>query len=63
MSCDALHCGQRHYLHDDFAAVRLTREVIDQLPVLLGQNSSLRRVSRRMFKEQLLTPLADDQTR
>ena len=26
-SCDALHCGQRHYLHDDFAAVTLAGDV------------------------------------
>ncbi len=28
-SCDALHCGQRHYLHDDLAAVTLPREITD----------------------------------
>jgi hypothetical protein len=28
-SCDALHCGQRHYLHDDLAAVKLPREITD----------------------------------
>jgi hypothetical protein len=27
--CDALHCGQRHYLHDDLAAVTLSREITD----------------------------------
>ena len=28
-SCDALHCGQRHYLHDDLGAVTLPREITD----------------------------------
>ncbi len=28
-SCDALHCGQRHYLHDDLAAVTLPRKITD----------------------------------
>ena len=29
MSCDALHCGQRHYLHDDLSAVTLPRAITD----------------------------------
>ena len=33
--CDALHCGRRHYLHDDFKAVRLTSELVRSPPVNL----------------------------
>ena len=29
MSCDALNCGQRQYLHDDLQAVTLSQETID----------------------------------
>ena len=32
-SCDAEHCGRRHYLHDDLATVRLAAEVIAAPPV------------------------------
>lgn len=27
-SCDALHCGRRHYLHDDFNDIRLKTTVV-----------------------------------
>jgi hypothetical protein len=27
-SCDALHCGRRHYLHDDLEAVTLSDETV-----------------------------------
>ena len=35
MRCDALHCGQRHYLHDDLKAIRLKREVVASPPIVL----------------------------
>jgi hypothetical protein len=34
-SCDAEHCGLRHYLHDDFRAVRLKRELVAAPPIEL----------------------------
>ena len=34
-SCDAMHCGLRLYLHDDFSSVRLKEDVIAQPRVLL----------------------------
>ena len=33
--CDALHCGRRHYLHDDLKAVRLASELVQSPPVIL----------------------------
>ena len=33
--CDALHCGRRHYLHDDLKTVRLSSELIRSPPVIL----------------------------
>jgi hypothetical protein len=35
MSCDALHCGRRHYLHDDFRSVRLPKDLIAAPPLEL----------------------------
>jgi len=35
MSCDALHCGQRPYLHDDLATVRLDKHLIAVPPLEL----------------------------
>src|SRR5271157_2384402 len=35
VSCDALQCGQRHYLHDYWRAVRLTRDLIAAPPLEL----------------------------
>lgn len=34
-SCDALHCGRRHYLHDDLADVQFGRSLILAPPVEL----------------------------
>jgi hypothetical protein len=34
-SCDALHCGQRHYLHDDLRAITLDTAVIQAPPIEL----------------------------
>lgn len=35
LSCDALNCGARHYLHDDFTSVRLNKKLIANPPVVL----------------------------
>lgn len=34
-SCDALHCGQRHYLHDDLDTIRLSADLVATPPVEL----------------------------
>jgi hypothetical protein len=34
-SCDALHCGQRHYLHDDLHAITLDSSLIQDPPIEL----------------------------
>lgn len=34
-SCDALHCGQRPYLHDDLDAIRLNASLVLSPPVTL----------------------------
>ena len=35
LSCDALHCGQRHFLHDDLRAITLQPALIQAPPVEL----------------------------
>jgi hypothetical protein len=35
LSCDALHCGQRHYLHDDLRAITLDPALIQAPPIEL----------------------------
>ncbi len=34
-SCDALHCGQRPFLHDDLDAITLNRTLVQSPPVTL----------------------------
>lgn len=34
-SCDALHCGQRFYLHDDLAVIRLAADLVVAPPIEL----------------------------
>jgi len=34
-SCDALHCGQRQYLHDDLDAIRLNSTLVLSPPITL----------------------------
>ena len=35
LACDALHCGRRQYLHDDWRAVRLPKDLLAAPPVEL----------------------------
>jgi hypothetical protein len=35
MSCDALHCGQRLYLHDDLETIQLAKDLIAAPPLEL----------------------------
>jgi hypothetical protein len=32
-SCDAYHCGQRHYLHDDLGDINLDRRLVREPPI------------------------------
>ena len=34
-SCDALHCGRRHYLHDDLDTVQLSADLVATPPIEL----------------------------
>ncbi|HZL36419.1 MAG TPA: hypothetical protein VFC78_13955 [Tepidisphaeraceae bacterium] len=35
MACDALHCGRRHYLHDDLRCVTLSTALVTKPPLVL----------------------------
>ena len=57
VSCDALNCGQRHYLHDDLKAVTLTAETVrnamelwPHLESCSGLPSDLEKVLRELEK-------------
>jgi hypothetical protein len=57
-SCDALHCGQRPYLHDDFDTIRLKKEVITHPPVVLWPDLATTRDVPPDVHEQLIEQLA-----
>ncbi len=59
-SCDAMHCGLRHYLHDDFNAIRLKEKVIAQPPVLLWPDLAAAQNVPPDVYEQLIEELAKD---
>ena len=53
-SCDALHCGKRHYLHDDLEAVRLSDQTVRSALELwpsLGQRANLPEDLERVLRE------------
>jgi predicted nucleotidyltransferase len=58
--CDALHCGARPYLHDDFNAVHMEEEVIAQPPVVLWPNLAAAEGVPRDVREELVERLARD---
>ena len=41
-SCDALHCGRRLYLHDDFGAIQLSDELVKNPPIEIWPNYKAR---------------------
>jgi predicted nucleotidyltransferase len=34
-SCDAHHCGQRHFLHDDFSDIKLESRLVREPPIIV----------------------------
>jgi predicted nucleotidyltransferase len=41
-SCDALHCGRRLYLHDDFGSIQLADELVKNPPIEIWPNYKAR---------------------
>jgi hypothetical protein len=56
-SCDALHCGQRHYLHDDLKTVRLSVSLIAKPPLELWPQVIARVAVPEDIMRLLLVPL------
>jgi predicted nucleotidyltransferase len=57
-SCDAQSCGARQYLHDDFSAIRLSKKVIQNPPVLLWPKVAATSPSTPDIQTLLLDPLS-----
>ena len=57
MSCDALHCGQRHYLHDDLRTIRLESALIQAPPIELWPAVVARVAVPTDVEELLLKPI------
>ena len=57
MSCDALHCGQRHYLHDDLRCIKLQPALIQAPPIELWPAVVPRVAVPADVEEVLLKPI------
>ena len=62
-SCDAMHCGQRPFLHDDLGSIRLNESVIRHPPVLLWPVPTAAEYVPQDIHEQLIEPLSHDGNR
>ena len=58
-SCDALHCGRRHYLHDDLEAIRLAKDLIAAPPLELWPEIVTRVPIPEDVEQALIVPLRD----
>ncbi len=59
MSCDALHCGRRHYLHDDLETIRLAEELIAVPPIVLWPQIIARVPIPADVEQELISPLQE----
>jgi len=59
MSCDALHCGRRHYLHDDLETIRLAKELIAAPPIVLWPQIIARVPIPADVEQELISPLQE----
>ncbi len=60
MRCDALHCGRRHYLHDDLKAIKLAPSVLAASPLELWPQVIARVPIPQDIKQGLLIPLTSE---
>lgn len=56
-SCDALHCGQRPYLHDDLQTIKLARDLIAAPPIELWPQVMARVPVPQDVEQGLIAPL------
>jgi hypothetical protein len=59
MRCDALHCGKRHYLHDDLETIRLTSELVASPPIVLWPQIIARVPIPADVEQGLIAPLKE----
>ena len=59
MSCDALHCGKRHYLHDDLETIRLASDLAVSPPVVLWPKIVARVPIPADVEQELIAPLRE----
>ena len=58
-SCDALHCGRRPYLHDDWEAVHLDEALIAASPIELWPEIVARVPVPEDVEQNLTAPLRE----
>jgi hypothetical protein len=58
-SCDALHCGQRHYLHDDLKTIKHARSLIAAPPIELWPQVVVRRPIPQDVEQGLIVQLSE----
>ena len=60
ISCDALHCGRRPYLHDDLETIRLDEGLVVAPPIELWPRVVARVSAPGDVERELLLPLRED---
>lgn len=63
MSCDALNCGVRHYLHDDLRAITLSKTLLARPPIILWPQIVANTTVPADVEALLLAPLRAAQER
>ena len=59
MSCDALHCGRRPYLHDDLETIQLPKSLIAAPPLELWPQIVARVPIPEDVEQAMLVPLRE----
>lgn len=59
-SCDALHCGQRPYLHDDLGEIKLDEALVAEPPIELWPTVVARVPVPEDVMERVIRPLQQD---
>ena len=60
ISCDALHCGRRPYLHDDLDTVRLDESLVAAPPIELWPQVMARVSVPEDVEQDVLRPLREE---
>ena len=60
MRCDALHCGRRHYLHDNLKGIKLAPSVLAAPPLELWPQVVARVAIPQDIEQDLLIPITSE---